>query len=174
MNSPEDQTTKEWFGDYVSVYNFQRAVADGATVPLVYENHGAILKLDADEKLNQRIIDRIEQARKSGKSEESIEKLVKAAQSDYQFLTAPKRLAVLAEDVVNHYKDRWQAVEGNNSKAMLVCLDRPTCLKMYALITEKWQALMAVLVKYFKLITKSQKHLPQSLSLLEEYHSFLH
>ena len=142
MNSPEDQTTKEWFGDYVSVYNFQRAVADGATVPLVYENHGAILKLDADEKLNQRIIDRIEQARKSGKSEESIEKLVKAAQSDYQFLTAPKRLTVLAEDIVNHYKDRWQAVEGNNSKAMLVCLDRPTCLKMYALITEQWQALI--------------------------------
>lgn len=143
MNSPDDQKTQAWFGDYVSVYNFQRAIADGATVPLVYENHGAALHLAADESLNQRILERIEQARKNGKSEETIEKLVRAAQSDYNFLTAPKRLAMIAEDIVNHYKDRWKAVEGNNSKAMLVCLDRPTCLKMYALLTEKWQLLIA-------------------------------
>lgn len=142
MNSLEDQKTQEWFGDYVSIYNFQRAIADGATVPLVYENHGAALHLAADEALNQRILERIEQARKNGKSEETIEKLVRAAQSEYNFLTAPKRLAIIAEDIVHHYQDRWKAVEGNNSKAMLVCLDRPTCLKMYGLLTEKWQALI--------------------------------
>jgi type I restriction enzyme R subunit len=143
MDSPEDQKTQEWFGDYVSIYNFQRAVADKATVPLVYENHGALLKLNADDQLNQSIADRIERARQNGKSEETIEKLVRAAQSDYQILTAPKRLAEVAADIVQHYPSRWKAVDGSNSKAMLVCLDRPTCLKMYQLITEKWQVLIA-------------------------------
>lgn len=142
MDSAEDQKTKEWFGDYVSVYNFQRAIADGATVPLVYENHGATLHLAADDKLNERISERIEQARKHGKSEEAIEKLIRAAQSEYTFLTDFKRLDIIANDIVQHYPERWKAVEGNNSKAMLVCLDRPTCLKMYGLIAEKWQALI--------------------------------
>ena len=143
MNSPEDQATKDWFGDYVSIYNFQRAIADGATVPLVYENHGSHLHLNADNNLNERILARIEQAKKNGKSEEAIERLIKAAQSDYQFLTAPKRLEAIAADIVSHYADRWQAVDGHNSKAMLICLDRPTCLKMHVSICQKWQNLVA-------------------------------
>jgi type I restriction enzyme R subunit len=170
MSTPEDQTTKEWFGDYVSVYNFQRAVADGATVPLVYENHGAKLNLIPDSDLNERVLERIEQARKNGKSEEALEKLLRAAKSDYVMLTAPKRLDVIAEDIVNHYANRWLAVENQNSKALLVCLDRVTCLKMHVLIVEKWLALIAL--KQVKL-DKEKSDLPSYDSHVIELESHL-
>jgi len=141
MDSPEDQKTKEWFGDYVSIYDFKRAILDGATVPLIYENHGAQLSIANPDELNQRIQKVIDDAKKKGKSEADIERLVRKASDDYNILTSPKRLNIVAQDVVNHYKERWLLGTDKSpcNKGMLVCLDRNTCLKMYELITEKWQ-----------------------------------
>lgn len=141
MDSPEDQKTKEWFGDYVSIYDFKRAILDGATVPLIYENHGAQLSIANPDELNNRIQKVIDDAKKKGRSEADIERLIRKASDDYNILTSPKRLKIVAQDVVDHYKERWLLGTDKSpcNKGMLICLDRNTCLKMYELITEKWQ-----------------------------------
>lgn len=141
MDSPEDQKTKEWFGDYVSIYDFKRAILDGATVPLIYENHGAQLSIANPDELNDRIQKVIDAAKKKGKSEADIERLIRQASADYNIITSPKRLKIIAQDVVDHYKARWLLGTDQSpcNKGMLICLDRNTCLKMYELISEKWQ-----------------------------------
>lgn len=83
----------------------------------------------------------IDDAKIKGRSEADIERLVRQAGNDYHILTSPKRLNIVAQDVVDHYKARWLLGTDKSpcNKGMLVCLDRNTCLKMYELIIEKWQ-----------------------------------
>lgn len=133
IDHAEKQMTREVFGEYVSIYDFQRAVEDGATLPLFYENRGEKLKI-VDEELNQRIVERIEAAKKSGElSPEQEEKLYRKLARDYPILTSPTRLGKVAEDFVKHYHQRWQT-----GKAMLVCIDKITCVKMYDQISMHW------------------------------------
>ncbi|MFO1430792.1 MAG: HsdR family type I site-specific deoxyribonuclease [Candidatus Competibacteraceae bacterium] len=72
IDNAEKQLTCEVFGDYVSIYDFQRAVADGATLPLFYENRGEKLRL-VDPTLNERIRERIETVRREGELDEEQE-----------------------------------------------------------------------------------------------------
>ena len=135
IDSTEKQMTREVFGEYVSIYDFQRAVADGATLPLFYENRGEKLKI-VDEEINRRINERIEAARAAGELDaEQEEKLYRDLARDYPILTSPTRLDKVADDFVRHYHQRWQT-----GKAMMVCLDKITCVKMYDRITTTWKA----------------------------------
>lgn len=151
IEGPEKQVTREVFGDYVSVYDFQRAVADGATLPLYYENRGEKLNIvDAD--LNRRIEERIDAARADGElDEEQEQKLYRELARDYPVLTSDSHLGDIASDFVEHYHQRWRLMEpiqkpgqpvryGGNAKAMFVCIDKITCVRMHALIKERWDA----------------------------------
>lgn len=106
IDTAEKQLTREVFGEYVSIYDFQRAVADGATLPLFYENRGEKLRI-VDEEVNQRIIDRIEAAKAAGELDaEQEEKLYRELAQDYPILTSPTRLEKVADDFVKHYHQR--------------------------------------------------------------------
>jgi type I restriction enzyme R subunit len=135
IDNAEKQMTREVFGEYVSIYDFQRAVADGATLPLFYENRGEKLKI-VDEEINRRINERIEAARAAGELDaEQEEKLYRELARDYPILTSPTRLDKVADDFVRHYHQRWQT-----GKAMMVCIDKITCVKMHDRITSAWKA----------------------------------
>ena len=143
IDAAEKQLTRKVFGDYVSIYDFQRAVADGATLPLFYENRGEKLKV-VDPTVNERIEKRIDTARQTATlddpwTEEKEEKLYRELARDYPVLTSPTRLDKVAQDFVDHFHQRWRVVDQGGGKAMLVCLDKITCVRMHDLIVAKWQ-----------------------------------
>lgn len=131
-----DELTKRIFGDYVSRYDFKRSVEDGATVRLVYENRGeklGVARLD----LNDRIAEKIEEAELDADQAALLEKLLG---KDYEVITADERLDKIAADFVEHCATRWQS-----GKAMLVCIDKITCARMFDRIESRWQAKAAAL-----------------------------
>jgi type I restriction enzyme R subunit len=143
IDAGEKQLTREVFGDYVSIYDFQRAVADGATLPLFYENAGEKLKI-IDPSISERIAQHIEAAKQAATlddpwTDEKEEKLYRELARDYPILTSPTRLDKVAQDFVDHFHQRWRVVENGGGKAMMVCLDKITCVKMHDLIVAKWQ-----------------------------------
>ena len=143
IDAGEKQLTRQVFGDYVSIYDFRRAVADGATLPLFYENRGEKLKI-IDPKVSERIAEHIEAARQSATmsdpwTDEKEEKLYRELARDYPVLTSPTRLDRVAQDFVDHFHQRWKVVEPGGGKAMVVCMDKITCVKMHDLILAKWQ-----------------------------------
>ena len=149
IEGKERNETEKVFGSYVSVYDFQRAVADGATLPLYYENRGEKLRIvDAD--LNKRIEARIDAARADGElSEEKETALYRELAREYPVFTSETHLNDVASDFVAHYHQRWRLMEspakageppnyGGNAKALLVCIDKITCAKMAERIKDKW------------------------------------
>lgn len=143
IEAAEKQLTRQVFGDYVSIYDFQRAVADGATLPLFYENAGEKLKI-VDPKVSERIGRHIDAARQAATlddpwTDEKEEKLYRELARDYPILTSPTRLSKVAADFVEHYHQRWRVAEPGGGKALLVCLDKITCVKMHDLIAAQWQ-----------------------------------
>jgi type I restriction enzyme R subunit len=150
IDGPERSITEQVFGPYVSVYDFQRAVADGATLPLYYENRGEKLQI-VDPVLNKRIEARIDAARADGElTEEQEEKLYRELAREYPVFTSDTHLNDVATDFVDHYHQRWRLMEspvkageppkyGGNAKAMLVCIDKVTCAKMAERIKSKWK-----------------------------------
>lgn len=143
IDAGEKQLTRQVFGDYVSIYDFQRAVADGATLPLFYENRGEKLKV-VDPKVSERIAEHIEAAKQAATlndpwSDEKEEKLYRELARDYPVLTSPTRLEKVAQDFVDHFHQRWNVVDVGGGKAMMVCLDKITCVKMNDLVIAKWQ-----------------------------------
>jgi type I restriction enzyme R subunit len=162
IDSKERHETEKVFGSYVSVYDFQRAVADGATLPLYYENRGEKLRL-IDPDLNKRIEERIDAARADGElTEEQEEKLYRELAREYPVFTSDTHLNDVATDFVEHYHQRWRLMEtptkpgepikyGGNAKAMLVCIDKVTCAKMAERIKAQWQN------KRLELLGKLQK-----------------
>ncbi|MBP7204282.1 MAG: type I restriction endonuclease subunit R [Propionivibrio sp.] len=147
IDDAEKQLTRQVFGDYVSIYDFQRAVADGATLPLFYENAGEKLKI-IDPKVSERIAAYIEAAKQAATlddpwTDEKEEKLYRELARDYPILTSPTRLEKVAQDFVEHFHQRWRVVDTKEmrggGKALMVCLDKITCVKMHDLIVAKWQ-----------------------------------
>lgn len=130
MKDDEDQLTRETFGDYVSRYDFKRAVDDGATVKLFYDNRGEKLQL-LDAALNERIAEELE---KHDLDQDQSERLERDLARDYHVLTSEERLERIARDLCAHYVSRWET-----GKAMLVCIDKITCVRMYNLIERFWQ-----------------------------------
>lgn len=127
----DDQITKRIFGDYVSIYDFKRSIEDGATVPLYYENRGEKLKLD-NPKITQQIREVIQQQDELDQDQQA--RLESLFAKEYPILTARSRLTAIAKDIVWHFFNR-----GYRGKALLVCIDKLTAVKMYNLVQEAFQ-----------------------------------
>jgi type I restriction enzyme R subunit len=121
----EDRNTRAVFGDYISIYDIQRAVEDGATVPIYYE--ARLAKLDLPEELKPRIDVEFEEVTE-GEEVERKEKLkTKWAQLE-AIVGTERRLKLIARDIVEHFEGRLEALEG---KAMVVCMSRRICVELY-------------------------------------------
>ena len=121
----QDANTRAVFGDYISIYDIQRSVDDGATVPIYYESRLAKLALDEHEKPS---IDVDFEEVTEGEEVESKEKLkTKWAQLE-AVVGAEKRVKQIAEDIVDHFEQRLDVLEG---KAMIVCMSRRICISLY-------------------------------------------
>jgi type I restriction enzyme R subunit len=126
----DDEITRRVFGDYVSTYDFQRAVEDKATVPLYYDARGDKLGLAVGD-LNERIAEKLEELETGDIDVE--ERLEQELRRDYHVITAEKRLDQVARDFVRHYSTAWET-----GKAMLVCIDKITCVRMHKLVEFYW------------------------------------
>ncbi len=125
-----DANTRAVFGDYISVYDIQRAVQDGATVPIYYESR--LAKLALDEAARPKIDPEFEEATE-GEEVGRKEKLkTKWAQLE-AVVGAEKRLAIVARDIVEHFEKRCEALDG---KAMIVCMSRRICVELHAEIVK--------------------------------------
>ena len=121
----EDANTRAVFGDYISVYDIERAVEDKATVPIYYESRLARLVLDEAER--PKIDPDFEEATE-GEEVEHKEKLkTKWAQLE-AVVGAPHRVKFIARDIVSHFDRRLEAIDG---KAMIVCMSRRICIDLY-------------------------------------------
>ncbi len=129
-----EERTKEVFGDYVSIYDFQQSVEDGATVPLFYENRTPELQL-VNPDLNDDIYDMIEGAALDADQEDKLEKVLGR---QYHLITRDDRLETVAQDIVRHFLGR-----GFVGKAMVVSIDKATALRMHDKAQKHWAAEMA-------------------------------
>ena len=137
----DDNITARTFGGYVSIYDFKRAVDDKATVPLYYENRGERLKDLKNPEINEEIATVLEQAGEMDVSQQV--KLEREFAKEVHLLTAPKRLKIVAQDFVRHYSDLW-----TSGKAMVVCYNKVTCVRMYNYVQEYWQKEIEALEKH--------------------------
>ena len=120
-----DANTRAVFGDYISIYDIQRAVEDQATVPIYYESRLAKLTLDESEKPT---IDPEFEEATEGEEIGRKEKLkTKWAQLE-AIVGSEQRLALVAQDIVAHFEQRLEALDG---KAMVVCMSRRICVTLY-------------------------------------------
>ena len=125
----QDANTRAVFGDYISVYDIQRAVEDQATVPIYYESRLARLALDERER--PRIDPGFEEATE-GEEVERKERLKNRWAQLEAIVGAGKRLRLVARDVIAHFEQRLEAMEG---KAMVVCMSRRICIDLYRELT---------------------------------------
>ena len=143
-----DNITARTFGGYISVYDFKRAVEDGATVPLYYENRGEkILNLHNPE-ITDRILEAIENAdldtEQQGRLEAEFAK-------EIHLMTAEPRLRSIAKDFAGHYSDLW-----TSGKAMFVCLNKVTCVRMFNYVQEYWKKEIEQLKQQLKTATQQE------------------
>jgi type I restriction enzyme R subunit len=132
-----DANTRAVFGDYISVYDIQRAVVDGATVPIYYESRLAKLELKASER--PRIDPEFEEATE-GEEVERKEKLkTKWAQLEVM-VGSESRVKLIAKDLVEHFENRLSAMDG---KAMVVTMSRRIAVGLYndiAALRPQWHS----------------------------------
>ena len=126
----EEEKTRQVFGDYVSIYNFKQSVDDGATVPLYYENRIPEVVL-TNQNLNEDMERLLEEAELD---EEQERKLEREFSREYQLVTRDDRLEKIAEDIVEHFMGR-----GQEGKAMVVCIDKATAVRMYDKVQKYWK-----------------------------------
>jgi type I restriction enzyme R subunit len=120
-----DANTRAVFGDYISIYDIQRAVADKATVPIYYESRIAKLGLNASEL--PRLDAEFEEITE-GEELTKKEKLKTKWAALEALVGDPKRIALIAADLVAHFEKRTEAMDG---KAMVVCMSRRICVDLY-------------------------------------------
>ena len=120
-----DANTRAVFGDYISIYDIQRAVADKATVPIYYESRISKLSLNAAElpKLDEEFEEITE-----GEEQTRKEKLKTKWAALEALVGDPKRIALIAADLVTHFEKRIEAMDG---KAMIVCMSRRICVDLF-------------------------------------------
>ena len=126
-----DNITERTFGGYISIYDFKRAVEDKATVPLYYENRGEKILDIHNPEITDEILDAIEAADLDAEQQEKLEH---EFEKEIHLLTAEPRLRSVAKDFVQHYTDLW-----TSGKAMFVCLNKVTCVRMYNFVQEYWK-----------------------------------
>jgi type I restriction enzyme, R subunit len=121
----DDRNTRAVFGDYISIYDIQRAVEDGATVPIYYESR--LAKLDLPEEEKPRVDEAFEEVTEGEEVERKERLKTKWARLE-AVVGAEKRLRLIAQDIVSHFEQRLEALDG---KAMVVCMSRRICVELY-------------------------------------------
>ena len=121
----QDANTRAVFGDYISIYDIQRAVEDGATVPIYYESRLAKLALDESARPN---IDPDFEEATEGEEVERKERLKTRWAQLEAIVGAAQRLHLVAEDIVAHFDERTETMQG---KAMVVCMSRRICVDLH-------------------------------------------
>ncbi|MBZ0320260.1 MAG: type I restriction endonuclease subunit R [Anaerolineae bacterium] len=129
-----EQKTRQVFGNYVSVYNFKQAIEDEATVPLWYENRIPELQL-SNQDLNEGIENLLDEALLDEDTERRIER---EFAREYHLITRDDRLEEIAHDMVEHYSVRGFEGRDYYSKAMVVCIDKLTAVRMYDKVQAHW------------------------------------
>lgn len=124
-----DNLTKRTFGDYVSVYDFNRAVEDGATVPLFYENRSQLLNIE-NPQINDELLEAVEA---EDLDEFQAEKVERQLGRGIHVLMSEARLRAIANDFVHHYSNIWES-----GKAMFICVNKVTCVMMFNYAQECW------------------------------------
>ena len=142
-----EERTKEVFGDYVSIYDFQQSVEDGATVPLFYENRTPELEL-INPDLNEDIYNLIESAELDPEQEAKLERELS---KQYHILTRDDRLETVAQDIMRHFLGR-----GFVGKAMVVSIDKATALKMHDKVQKHWDVELKRVQKELRKYTLSE------------------
>lgn len=118
----EDKSTRQVFGDYISVYDMKQSVDDNATVPILYE--GRLVKLQL---LNQTIDKDFEEVTEG--EEENVKSRLKTKWAALEAMVGTKeRLETVVRDIVAHFEKRCEVLEG---KAMIVCMSRRICVDLY-------------------------------------------
>ena len=121
----DDKSTPVVFGDYIDIYDMTRAVEDGATVKIYYENR--IIKLDTNEDIIDEIDEEFDEITE-GQEDNDKEKYKSKWSRLEAVVGSPSRIKKLAEDIVNHYEEKAKTVDG---KAMVVCMSRKICVDLY-------------------------------------------
>ncbi len=121
----EDANTWAVFGDYISVYDIERAVEDRATVPIYYENR--LVKLTLDETERPKIDPDFEEVTEGEEVERKEQLKSKWAQLEAVVGAGP-RLRIVAQDIISHFEQRLEVMDG---KAMVVCMSRRICIDLF-------------------------------------------
>ncbi|MEQ9363466.1 MAG: type I restriction endonuclease subunit R [Leptospirales bacterium] len=146
-----EERTREIFGDYVSIYDFQQSVEDKATVPLFYDNRAPELEL-VNPDLNEHMHALIEDA---GLDDAQEEKLEQTLGKQYHLITRDDRLETVAKDIVRHFLGR-----GFVGKGMVVSIDKATALRMYNKVQKHWAAETRRVESELKALTEGSRDLP--------------
>lgn len=125
----DDQLTARTFGGYVSVYDFGRAVADGATVPLFYENRSDRLAIE-NPQINDELLQAVEDA---DLDPDQVDKVKSQLSHGVHIMMSEPRMRAIARDFVAHYTGIWES-----GKAMFVCVNKVACVMMYNYVQEEW------------------------------------
>jgi type I restriction enzyme R subunit len=131
-----EEKTRDLFGDYVSIYDFQQSVEDNATVPLFYENRTPELKLDNPD-LDDELHAVVDAAALDGASEARLEQLLGQR---YHLITRDDRLDTVAKDIVHHFLGRSLLPGWRVGKAMVVSIDKATALRTHDKVRAEWAA----------------------------------
>ena len=125
-----EERTREVFGAYVSIYNFRQSIEDRATVPLFYENRAPEVQL-----VNPDFAEQMAEILDDANLEEDQEaRLAREFAKEYHLITDEDRLDTVAADLVDHFMSR-----GHQGKAMVICIDKATAVKMYDRVQAEWQ-----------------------------------
>jgi type I restriction enzyme R subunit len=131
----DDRSTPAVFGNYIDVYDIQRAVEDGATVRIYYEGRLAKIELLEDER--PKIDPEFEEVTE-GQEEDKKRRLKSRWARLEAMVGTEKRIGLVAQDLVNHFEERLATMDG---KAMIVCMSRRICVELYNAIVRlrpKW------------------------------------
>ena len=126
-----DRNTRAVFGDYISIYDIQRAVQDKATVPIYYESRLAEIELDEDEKPH--IDPEFEEVTEIEEVTQKEKLKTKWAQLE-ALVGTEKRLGLIADDIIAHFEERLETMDG---KGMIVCMSRRICVDLYDVIVKR-------------------------------------
>jgi type I restriction enzyme R subunit len=155
-----EEKTRQVFGDYISIYDFRQSVEDGATVPLYYENRIPELQL-TNEDLNEDMADLLDAA---ALDEEQEKKVEREFARQYHLITRDDRLEAVAADIVDHFTGR-----GFQGKAMVICIDKATAIRMYDKVQKYWQKKVGDLRLQLRQVPKEERpEIQDKIKFLEE------
>ena len=126
-----DRNTRAVFGNYISIYDIQQAVNDGATVPIFYESRLAKIELDENEKPH--IDPEFEEVTEAEETTQKEKLKTKWAQLE-KLMGTEKRLGLIADDIISHFEERLEVMDG---KAMIVGMSRRICVDLYNAIVKR-------------------------------------